>query len=592
MRYLKKKSVISFFVVLAVAIVLLHDGIGKYKNATNIYKEKFQTIEAEKVNQYILYTQLGGYGVKLLFLPNHLSIISDISFEKLTSTINSGEKLSIAQPMMSEIYSGRSSHYMSFIGIILLFFSSISLCYGADVLANKECLRLVSSFVNRNKLFILISCSRIFLLNFLLFVVFMVSLLWSMLNGLSLLNLQFFSIYLMASAINIFFFFVGVSLGAIKDKSLKTIFIISFYLLSVALIPFSINKIIEKRANKIQEPLDLSLKKLKLIMNVERDFVKKYGGLFKSGDTPTDFVKKTVIDALNTEYKKVHKLDSDLRAELSENARFYFFLSSLFPTSLFESFTNEISGSGYKAFIDFHRYTQELKRDFLKFYVDKKFFSKHLPGLVESFIKGDSNTYISKSYLPDMFFFGIIIFSLQLIGVTILSFYIYRKHVFIAPPINDIFKIGKGKCRVCLTSDMDYKDRIFACFKSNKNLLYFCNPDQIPPDYYVKHFVDFIHSLIGMPVKDYGIDNPNQYFQSLDTDSKIKTLLFLFGLDFDLFVFSSPESNDSIEIITDIVDKLKKASKAILYITNNLTLAGKIYDGDFIIPKETSNFQI
>jgi hypothetical protein len=80
-------------------------------------------------------------------------------------------------------------------------------------------------------------------------------------------------------------------------------------------------------------------------------------------------------------------------------------ISLAFPSTFYLLIQNEISARSYRSYIDFLRYILDLREDFLKFYLDKKYFSK--AWRVESFIKGDENIFRAESRLPENFWAGV-----------------------------------------------------------------------------------------------------------------------------------------------------------------------------------------
>ena len=83
-----------------------------------------------------------------------------------------------------------------------------------------------------------------------------------------------------------------------------------------------------------------------------------------------------------------------------------------------------------------------MKRQFLDFYVEKKFFSDSTPGKVDSFVKDKDNIFFSTSKFPRKFLFGLLLTFSYIVGLTILSFYMFKRYLFLPSPVKDLdFKI-------------------------------------------------------------------------------------------------------------------------------------------------------
>jgi hypothetical protein len=90
------------------------------------------------------------------------------------------------------------------------------------------------------------------------------------------------------------------------------------------------------------------------------------------------------------------------------------------PSTFYLSTANEISGKGYQNFIRFYQYIQNLKWKFIRFYIDKRYYSDS--SKVESFIKGNENLFYSETFYPRCFLQGGQLTLLYIMGLFIVSY--------------------------------------------------------------------------------------------------------------------------------------------------------------------------
>jgi hypothetical protein len=236
-----------------------------------------------------------------------------------------------------------------------------------------------------------------------------------------------------------------------------------------------------------------------------------------------------------------------------------------------------------------------LKKQFLDFYIEKKFFSDSTPGKIESFVKDKENIFFSTSKLPRKLFFGLVLTLLFIAGLITLSFWMFKRYLFSSSPVEKLdFNLRSRKCRVCLTSSEDVKNFVYNHFYrefTNSDFIYICHPDLIPLDIRVKYFLDFVFCLLDKDSPEY--DEATRNFMSLDYKEKAEILFLLLDSEYKLIIFNEIESDafDQLEFLANRIKKLKKRSP-ILYITKHIFFASKVYDESYIIPHPIDNINL
>jgi hypothetical protein len=90
----------------------------------------------------------------------------------------------------------------------------------------------------------------------------------------------------------------------------------------------------------------------------------------------------------------------------------------IFPTTYHQFLSNEISGDGHYAYLEFMDYILKLWESFYKYYIHKRYYSEDKT--VESFVKTDQNIFKSRPVIPPSFAKGMGILCLY-VSVIVLA---------------------------------------------------------------------------------------------------------------------------------------------------------------------------
>jgi hypothetical protein len=426
-RLLKKKTIAPFLFLSLLSLYFVQVGLNNY---INIIKNKgeFQDIERLKVKQYINYSQYGGYGFRVLFIPSPLSIyfVNSSTISELTANVDSGERLYIYNSYKGKtLFADKGGGFKDFSGIMLLLGSLLVLFLGYESFIHRDYLRFMYGFVDYKKLFFSTVLSRVFILVFFFLFNAGLSLILLEIKGVRFLEGEFahFFIYLVKLVVLLVFFFaLGTIAGSFKSGFTGFVMVIISWFVLVFLFPGIVNTIISRKADNIVSNYKLELQKLKSLMDFERQSFEELGYTTKDN---LDAVRRHLEDFQEKGYPKIQAFEERLRDEMVENIRYFEFLSSLFPSTFYLSTSNEISSKGYESFILFFDYIRELKKKFVRFYLDHRYYSDDpfdAPRTVESFIKGTENLFYSKSRTPRGFSLGILLTLVYIAGLFIVSY--------------------------------------------------------------------------------------------------------------------------------------------------------------------------
>jgi hypothetical protein len=431
-RLLKKKIVALFLFLSLLSLYFVEVGLSNYINIIKS-KEEFQDIEHLKVKQYINYNQYGTYGFRVLFIPSPLSIyfVNSSTISELTSNVDSGERLNIYNSFKGRmLFADKGGGFKDFSGIMLLLGSLLVLYLGYESFIYRDYLRFMSGFTGYRKIFISTILSRVFILVFLFLANIGISLVLLEIHDIRFSRSEyayFFTYLAILLLLLIFFFALGTIAGSLKSGFAGFVMAIISWFVLVFLFPGIVNTVTSRKADNIVSNYKLELQKLKSLMEFERQSLKELGSTTEDN---IDAVRKSLEDFLEKGFPKIHAFEERLRDEMEENIRYFEFLSSLFPSTFYVSAGNEISSKGYENFILFFDYIRELKKKFLRFYVDHRYYSDDpfdAPTKVKSFIKGDENLFHARNRTPWGFTWGILLILLYIVGLFIISYYRFKQ---------------------------------------------------------------------------------------------------------------------------------------------------------------------
>jgi ABC-type transport system involved in multi-copper enzyme maturation permease subunit len=426
-KLLNKKVIGLFLFFSLLSLYFVQIGINHYKEIIES-KDRFQDIERLKVNQYINYGQYGSYGFRILFIPSPLSIyfFNSCTISELTSNVDSGERLNIYNSFKGRtLFAEKAGGYKDFSGIMLLLGSLLVLYFGYESLIHKDYLRFMSDFIDYKKLFSYIIFSRI--LVFILFFLFNtgISLILLKVNAVAFSNHEYLqlAIYMGTLVLMLMFFFaLGTIAGTFKSRFAGFVLVIVSWFVFVFLIPGVVSTSTSQKADNIASNYHLELEKLKRLMDFEKRALEDVGLTSKEN---IEEVRKYMEHYWNNEFNQIRALERKLETEMKKNIRHFQRLSFLFPSTFYLASTNEISSKGYENFITFFRYIQILKKDFVRFFINKRYYSNYYYSKVEPFVKNNENLFYARSRLPKGFFYGVLLtvaYILVLFAVSLVRF--------------------------------------------------------------------------------------------------------------------------------------------------------------------------
>jgi ABC-type transport system involved in multi-copper enzyme maturation permease subunit len=411
-----------YLLVALLALYFVQIGIDNYKHIISTKKE-FQDFELLKVNQYLNYMQYGSYGFRILFIPSPLStyFVNSSTISELTSNVDAGERLKIYNSFKGRtLFAEKSGGFKDFSGIMLLLGSLLVLYFGYESMINKDYLRFMHGFTSVRRLFFCVVFSRMVVIFFLFLFTAVISWLFLVFNNIRLTPSDYthMAIYLgILMLMLVFFFTLGTITGSFKSRFVGFVILVVSWFVLVFLVPGIVSAVTSRRADNMTSNYQLELEKLKILMDFEKRSYEETG---VTTEENIESVREDIERYMENEFKKVQAFEKKLAGEIAKNIRHFQTLSSLFPSTFYLSTSDEISSKGYESFIDFFSYILELKEKFIRYYINKRYYSNY--SKVESFIKDDQNLFYAKSRLPRGFFRGLLLNLVFIVGLLIISY--------------------------------------------------------------------------------------------------------------------------------------------------------------------------
>lgn len=608
-RFFGRRNSIIILLLLLFSMVFIQNAMDSYKTLLS-HKDKFQEFERTKTTQYINYSQYGAYGIRMLFVPAPISIffINSAVIPDMTAYVDCGEQLKIFKPLKGKnIFDLNKFGFTDFSGIILFFGSLLALFYGYDTFNSDEYLKFLSTISSRKSVFLSMIFSRVIMMCLLFLFILGSAFLLVTLNDLYVpMDRYLLSFVLAIFLLLLFCFLIGSIIGTLHSRITGIITLLICWFALLYFIPTVVNAYIVARSDIITPIQNLEMDKLKIMMDFEKRSIDQLG-ISKYGQQD-EAERKNVLDYFANDFKKIQALEETIQNQTEANISLFQELSMFFPSTFYLSVTNEISSRGYRNLIDFHTYVQALKREFVKFYIDKVYFSNFTQ--VESFVKSNENIFPGRSKLPVYFVTGISVNLFYLIVLFWVSHYRFKKSLYMLPSnewpgsYHRNMKLQKGEFKVLVSEGDLFKNQLFNLFsgepgefkkkgfsgevlingiditaeKSRDEFLYLCHPENIPGDIKVSDFLLFIRRLMKVKNNNKNYDlkiKPiaRKKFSRLKNHEKGEAMLAVMGMKTQhIYLVHDIARGMPIEFTVQLKEKLaalKEEDSLVLYLTRD-----------------------
>jgi hypothetical protein len=220
----------------------------------------------------------------------------------------------------------------------------------------------------------------------------------------------------------VFFFTLGTIAGSFNSRFVGFVTLVGSWFVLVFLVPGIVSAVTSRRADNMVSNYQLELEKLKILMDFEK---RSYEEVGVTTEKNIGSVREQIESYMESGFKEVQAFEKKLEGEIARNIRHFQTLSSLFPSTFYLSTSDEISSKGYENFMDFFSRILELKEKFIRYYINKRYYANY--SKVESFIKDNENLFYAKSRIPGVFFKGLLLNLLFVVGLLYISYNRFKK---------------------------------------------------------------------------------------------------------------------------------------------------------------------
>jgi hypothetical protein len=408
----------TFFIVFVLfALTFIISGIYNY-NSFQEEKRFFQEYERSKVKQYVTYSQYGGYGFRVLYEPPPLSLFFNNSmvFQNLYSNVDLTELVKLNNSYKGKNLFQKPGLFKDFSGLVFLFGSLFMLIMGIGSYKGKKLYYGFRHIVIR----FLLLLTTFYLITWGLYL--LSTLAGPMFTPLDTHNFFFFSLYILVFLS--FFFIIGLLMRlCIRNRAYLYIFAVIFWFISVSGIPELQAFYMQSQSQRLSANEKYNITKLDRLMEMEKQMRKTIEGI-KDRNKIQQLFKEKAGEFFETGYKDNREIENDISRGIRSIVYTYGTISLFYPTMYYQYLSGELSGKGYNGYLDFTDYILNLRHEFVRFYLKKRYESNDRT--VESFVKNSENIYMAGSTLPGNFPMGIFLNILYVIGLFLLAAWALR----------------------------------------------------------------------------------------------------------------------------------------------------------------------
>jgi hypothetical protein len=423
-----------------------------------VEKLLFSTHERNKNKLYVTYDQYGGYGFRILFEPSPLNIFFSNSgvFENLHSNVDMTELLNVNSSYKGRNLLFKKGFFKDMAGFFFLFGSLLMIYMGMTSYKSDS-----HFFRFGNRVIRLIILEVTFSL--LLAVLYLFPrLLGIRFSASDLSHYLSFCCYLLVFLA----FFYGLGLLArvmVKQKGL--VFMVGFaaWFFSVSIVPELMTIWIQKKGSYMPANEAHNVMKLQEVMTYERE-VQKATKNIKTLKQKKEIYKQMVGRFQENGYVKNTRLEEDLNRDIEAVIRQHEKFQTVYPTAYYHFLSGEMSGKGYRAYLDLVNYTLKLRHEFVNFYLEMRYKSGN--GKMVPFVKDEENIFSPPVRLPEQYGVGTGITLAYTVLLFLVSYLVlYRRSKRKARIKKPAYQFRKGNTYYILCKDEAHREGLFRAYQ-------------------------------------------------------------------------------------------------------------------------------
>lgn len=590
-----KRHIIFFALFGLIGIFFVYSGILEYRNFLN-QKEFFITHEQDKMNLYAGHSHYSAYGFRILYEPSPMSIFFKNSsvFENLYSTVDMRENLDVIRSYKGRNLLLKKGLFKDLAGMFFLFGSLFMVCMGMTSYESEKYFFKFGNVIIRpgilNSVFVILICTwynfpRVFQLRF-----------WADDGEVFF----YFVIYLLLFLS--FFYGAGLLIRVLcRSKPVTYIYVFIFWFLSVTIIPEAMNIFLQKKSQLLPANEKYNITKLEKVMNFEQEVKKALVGI-KNREKRNETYREMIKEFLDTGSIKNSKIEQDINSHIQQVIREYEILVLAYPTGFYNYLSGEVSGQGYKGYLELVNYTLGLRHDFIEYYLKMRYDSNDKS--IVPFFKTDENIFYAHCYLPQYFPIASILILLYTIILFTVSYVVLKRRINYIPKIRRPgYEFRKGNTYFVLCKNDQYRDNLFRCYQAEENTIGIdkVKAEELNPGVGLAQMVTYFCKLSGTDEKKarenlqlLGVENieakvrRSRWKRGKTPDEviyKIYCAVTMAGPDNIVVVndFLQGKSREMERQFLNLVTRLNQVGKIVVYLSSEIFLTSLPFEGSIKI---------
>lgn len=486
-------NLILFLFYSLICLFFVYSGTVAHKTTLR-EKQLFSQHERDKSKLYVRYDQYGDFGFRILHDAQALNIFFTNSgvFENLHSNVDMAEVIDINSSYKGRNLFFKKGFFKDMAGFFFLFGSLFMLYMGMTAYKNRNRLLRFSGTVFR---LLLLELAFSLLLTLLYLFPGILGIVFTG-NGRSLYI--YFCIYLLIFLA--FFYTLGLLMRTlIKKPSSAYLVGLAVWFVSVFIIPEIATIHLHKKASSLLSTEAHNLMKLRELLTYEKDVhtsIKDIQSLTLA-ERKKIYAQK-VKDFMESGYLRNNQREKKLNQDVRDTLVGYEKALMAFPSGFYPFLSGEMSGRGYWDYVDLVDYTINLRHEFVKFYLEKRYRS--VSDTIIPFVKNGENVFRRTGRLPQRYWIAL---GLTFVYIALLFLASYLRLTAVGNRAPQSKKPGYqfrgGNTYFILCKDDTHKRELFRSYQSEPSTLCIDNINTNELDLGIKpvHMADYYYRVAG-----------------------------------------------------------------------------------------------
>jgi hypothetical protein len=374
-----------------------------------------------------------------------------------------------------------------------------------------------------------------------------------------------------------------------------------FWFLSVIIIPEAMIIFLQEKSQLLPANGKYNTTKLEEVVNFERE-VQKAIVEIETPEKRNEICREMARDFLKTGCVKNSKIEKDINSHIQRVVREYETLLLAYPTGFYNYLSGEVSGQGYNGYLGFVNYTLALRRDFIEYYVKKRYDSNDKSAA--SFVKNGRNIFYARCFLPQSFPTAVGLILLYTIILFTVSYVVLKWRIGHIPKIKKPgYEFRKGNTYFVLCKNDRYRDNLFRYYQAVENTIGIdkARVEELDPGVGLAQMVTYFCTLSGadekkarenlqlLGVGDIKAKVPRHRWKrekiADEVIYKIYCAVTMAGTHKIVVVndFLKGKSREMERQFLDLVTRLNQADKIVVYLSSEIFLTSLPFEGSIKI---------